>query len=342
MPDRESVPGVPSVADPEIEAALSGLPDDFVGFERIFETEIRPALIAREGDRLAAVAKARQARWIGGVIIVAGVVAGILVFKVPAIAIVSLVVGIGYIAWQGQDIRKLSRQAKALIVEPVARQFGLDFVAEPGSVASVHRHREVGILPAWDRSSYEDRLTGHRQDVSFELFEAHLEEKRTTRDSKGRTQTSWVTVFKGQCLRFAFPKQFYGRTLVTRDAGFFNRFGGGNGMSRAALEDPEFEKIFEVYTNDQVESRYLLTPDLMQRLVDLESTFRGGKLKCCFDGGEMYITLEGGDLFEPGSMFKRLDDPARIRDLLDDFAAIFHIIDSALENQRRERRERKR
>ena len=145
-----------------------------------------------------------------------------------------------------------------------------------------------------------------------------------------------MTVFKGQCLRFQFDKTFYGRTLVTRDAGFFNRFGGGKGMQRAMLEDPEFERIFEVYTTDQVESRYLLTPDLMQKLVDLEKTFHGGKLKCCFDSGELFITLQGSDLFEPGSMFKRLDDPDRVRELLSDFAAVFNIIDVVVAKRRRQ------
>ena len=190
------------------------------------------------------------------------------------------------------------------------------------------RHKEVGVVPGWDRSKYEDLVTGQRGQVSFELFEAHLEERRTTTDSKGRTQTTWVTVFKGQCLRLDFHKKFYGRTLITRDAGFFNRFGGGKGMQRAALEDPRFEKIFEVYTTDQVESRYLLTPDLMQKLVDLEEVFRGGKLKAAFNGGEMFITVQGGNLFEPGSMFKPLDSADRVHELLKDFSAVFQLIDA--------------
>ena len=30
------------------------------------------------------------------------------------------------------------------------------------------------------------------------------------------------------------------------------------------LEDPEFEKLFAVYGDDQIEARYILTPALMQ------------------------------------------------------------------------------
>lgn len=326
--------GEPDPVDPDITKALSGLPDGFGDFARIFQDEIRPALQAREGDRLAAVAKARQARYVGGGIGIAGVLIGLIVAKLPLLAFVAAAVGFGYAWWGARDVAKLGKEAKTLLVAPVARQFELSFNEAPGQVASIYRHHDVGIVPDWDRDSYEDLITGTRKGVDFELFEAHLEDRRRSTDSKGRTQTRWVTVFRGQCLRFAFHKAFHGRTLVTRDAGFFNRFGGGKGMQRAMLEDPEFERIFEVYTTDQVESRYLLTPDLMQKLVNMEKAFHGGKLKCCFDDGELLITLQGSDLFEPGSMFKRLDDPERVRELLSDFAAVFNIIDAVMANRR--------
>lgn len=321
MSDRDKGSAPPSLS-------LDKLPEEFRGFDRIYEQDIRPALLAREAERVAAAAKAIQTSWIGGIIIAAGVLFGFVVFKSPWVAIVSGLAGVGVIIWGATGINRLAKEAKGLIVEPIARKLNLSFVAAPGTCESIYRHKEVGVVPGWDRSSYEDLVTGQRGVVDFELFEAHLEEKRTTTDSKGRTRTTWVTVFRGQCLRLDFHKTFYGRTLVTRDAGFFNRFGGGKGMQRAGLEDPKFEKIFEVYTTDQVESRYLLTPDLMQKLVDLEDVFRGGKLKAAFDGGEMLITVQGGNLFEPGSMFKPLDSADRVQELLEDFAAVFGIIDA--------------
>lgn len=308
--------------------SLGELPPEFQGFDRIYEQEIRPSLLAREAERVAAAKKSVQMSWIGGIIVAAGVAIGLLVVKMPFVAIIAAIAGFGVIGWGSMAIMRLAGEAKALIVEPIARKLDLNFTAAPGTCDSIHRHKEVGVVPGWDRSKFEDLLTGKRGAVDFELFEAHLEERRTTTDSKGRTQTTWVTVFRGQCLRLNFHKTFYGRTLVTRDAGFFNRFGGGKGMQRAALEDPRFEKIFEVYTTDQVESRYLLTPDLMQKLVDLEGTFKGGKLKTAFDGGEMLITVQGGNLFEPGSMYKPLDSADRVLELLNDFAAVFGLIDA--------------
>lgn len=308
--------------------SLMDLPAEFADFGEIFEQDIRPKLIAREGERIAAARKAVQTRWIGGGVGVAGVVLALAVVKIPILAFVAGIAGIGIVGWGNMGISQMAGEAKTLIVEPIARKLQLSFNAAPGTCDSINRHREVGVVPGWDRSQYEDLVIGRRGAVDFELFEAHLEERRTTTDSKGRTQTRWVTVFKGQCLHFDFHKTFYGRTLVTRDTGFFNRFGGGKDMQRAALEDPRFEKIFEVYTTDQVESRYLLTPDLMQKLVDLEDVFKGGKLKAAFDGGEMFITVQGGNLFEPGSMFKPLDSADRVHELLKDFAAVFQLIDA--------------
>lgn len=314
--------------DPAGSGPLGDLPPEFRGFDQIFEREIRPALLEREAERVAAAQKAVQTRWIGGAIVVGGALLGLLVLKMPVVAIIVAIIGFGVVGWGNMGIMKLAGEAKSLIVEPIARELQLSFVPKPGTCESIYKHKEIGVVPGWDRSKYEDLLTGKRGEVDFELFEAHLEEKRTTTDSKGRTQTTWVTVFRGQCLRLDFHKTFYGRTLITRDAGFFNRFGGGKGMQRATLEDPVFEKIFEVYTTDQVESRYLLTPDFMQKLVDLEKTFKGGKLKAAFDGGEMFITVQGGNLFELGSMFKPLDSADRVRELIADFAAVFGIIDS--------------
>ncbi|MFN4224781.1 MAG: DUF3137 domain-containing protein [Hyphomonas sp.] len=314
--------------DPAGAGPLGELPPEFRGFDQVFEREIRPALLQREAERIEAARKAIQTRWIGGAIIVAGIIVGMVLLKMAVVSIIVAIIGFGVIGWGNMGIMKLQGEAKQLIVEPIARELQLSFEPKPGECGSIYKHKEVGVVPGWDRSKYEDLLTGKRGEVDFELFEAHLEEKRTTTDSKGRTQTTWVTVFRGQCLRLDFHKTFYGRTLITRDAGFFNRFGGGKGMQRATLEDPVFEKIFEVYTTDQVESRYLLTPDFMQKLVDLEKTFKGGKLKAAFEGGEMFITVQGGNLFEPGSMFKPLDSADRVRDLINDFAAVFAIIDS--------------
>ncbi|MEO1475955.1 MAG: DUF3137 domain-containing protein [Pseudomonadota bacterium] len=314
--------------DPKVLDAMAGLPSDFATFPKVYSESILPTLINRERDRVDAAKEARTGWITGGAGGLLGAFAGFGYAQMPLVGIFALLIGGGWAFYKTSGLRQIGRETKSLLVQPVAQEFGLVFDETPGEQNTVYDFRRAGLIGKWDRSDFEDRLTGKRGEVDFEFFEAHLEEKRTTRDANGRTRTRWVTIFQGQCIRFDFHKRFMGETLVTRDAGIFNRFGGHGDMKRAKLEDPTFEKAFEVYTTDQVEARFLLTPDFMQKLVDLEEAFHGGKLRCAFVGGEMFVAVEGGDLFEPGSMFRRLDDPNRIRELLDDFAAVFHLIDT--------------
>lgn len=325
--------------DPLILAAMRGLPEDFADFPRIYQDELSPRLQAQEAERLMAAKSAVRWTWVGVGVAALGALLGLLVFRVPQLVIVAGVIGFAVHGAGRGPLNRIGKRAKRLIVEPVAAQFNLLFDAEPGPQNSVVDLHEAGLIPSWDRAGFEDRLDGTRNGIDFQFFEAHLEERRRTTDSKGRTRTRWVTVFRGQCLRFEFHKAFQGRTLVLRDAGILNVFRGVRGLEQVKLESNVFEKAFQVFSDDQVEARFLLTPDLMQRLINLEKVFHGGKLRCAFQDGELLIAVEGGDLFEPGSLFTPLDNPDRVRELLDDFAAIFNLIDSFVDPQNMRRDE---
>ena len=69
-----------------------------------------------------------------------------------------------------------------------------------------------------------------------------------------------------------FNKNFNGHTVVLPDTAekILGKFGQSlQSMSSRGelvkLEDPEFEKEFCVYGDDQVEARYILSPALMKR-----------------------------------------------------------------------------
>ena len=314
--------------DPALAQAFDGLPPEFSGFARTYAERIRPGLQATEHEREAAIRQSRTKTMAALVLGAAGAGLGFMVFREPIVVFLAGMAAFGVYTWGQAPIMRMKARSKTLIVTPIAAEMGLGYTPDcgPQPLASVmQKHR---LLPGWDRSKFEDRLEGKRGEVDFEFFEAHLEQKRQT-SSRNGTRTTWVTVFRGQCLRFDFHKAFYGHTLVTRDAGIFNALSAiGGGLKRARLESPEFEKAFEVHTTDQVEARYLLTPDVMQRLLDLEATFKGKKLRCAFDGGQLFLAMEGGDLFEPGSMRKPLDDPSRVRELVQDFSALFNLIDT--------------
>jgi hypothetical protein len=312
-----------------LDQAMEGLPKDFAFFADHFRTTIQPQLAAREDDRVAALKKQFNYTLIGVVIGAAMAAAGFIFFHHPFGVILGVITAGGGYVWGSIDINRLAKETKLMLIEPVSAEFGMHYNLAPAPPEVMPRFRWLGLVPSWDRASYQDNLSGTRGDAPFEFFEAHLEEKRTTTDGKGRTRTTWVTVFKGQCLAVKFHKEFNGITKVYRDMGAFNWVAKlGVKEPRVRLEDPVFEKAFEVYGSDQIEARFILTPDFMERLIGLERTFQGKQLRCAFSGGEMLLAVAGKDLLEAGSMNRRMDDLVRVREMLQDFAAIFLLIDS--------------
>lgn len=297
------------------------------GFAALYDGEIAPALEALEQERLKVVRFHRTmigAGLGGGAVIIAATLA-LGGAPQPAFFFAALAafagLGIGY-----YPIGQLRRRVKDTLLAQVAPHLGVRFTQRlSGPPPGFEHFGENKLTPSYTRSSFEDLIEGERAGCLYELFEAHL--RVVTRDSKGRTRQS--TVFRGQLLRVGFPQRFDGRTVVLRDRGAFNwtHNGLGDGMKRAGLVDPRFERIFEVFTNDQVEARYLLTPTFMERLVAFEDLVHGKRARAAFAGGDLLIAIEGGNLFEAGSMFKPLADRSRADKLRAEIAAVHDMID---------------
>lgn len=312
-----------------LEAILKELPSHFQRIESLLREDIFPKLREKETERRQ---KTKRAR----IFTIAGIALGLAIASIGLMGIGDvfpyfvggfLALAIG--AYGMMPVTKLRKEAKAIMVLPIIEAFDFAYSEQPRGVSEIHEFRQLQMVPGWDRSSYQDRIVGTHENIPFLFFEAHLEQKRTTRDSNGNTRTTWVTVFNGQLLKFPAPKTFEGTTIITRDSGIFNAFKGvGKTYDRAKLESPDFERAFEVVTTDQVEARYILTPDVMQRYNDLERSHKGASLRAAYDAQHVYIAMANKNMFEPGSMFTPFDRPDRIKEFIDDFEAIFGLLET--------------
>lgn len=144
-----------------------------------------------------------------------------------------------------------------------------------------------------DRYHSEDLFIGDVGETSVCFSEVKAERKDTSTDSKGNTTTSWHTIFDGIFFMADFHKEF--STWVTVQPDFaektfgwlgkkFQKLGG----SVVHLENPEFEKAFVVRGGDQVEARYILTPNMQQNLLDLRK-FHGDSLRLAFKDSKVVM-----------------------------------------------------
>ena len=101
-------------------------------------------------------------------------------------------------------------------------------------------------------------------------------------------------------------------------------------MLNVQLEDSAFNKNYDVYSKDQVEGRYLVTPAFMERFKNLHTSFGTEMAKCAFfDDKIMFALSTGKNLFElTGGMFFSLKDNAeQAKIFYEEISAIYEIID---------------
>lgn len=204
--------------------------------------------------------------------------------------------------------KELRAEFKREIVTRVVRYFSPALRYSPsGGIDRAKFRRGELFKQGIDRYRAEDLVAGKLELTEFEVSEVHAEHRRTTRDSKGRTSTTWHSTFRGLYFVADFNKAFHGQTVVLPDSlekvfGWLGQKLQGINLVRGELiklEDVEFEKAFVVYGDDQVEARYILTPALMQRMLELRRKV-GGRVYFSFTGSQVHVAIPSNkNHFEP-------------------------------------------
>jgi hypothetical protein len=311
-------------------------------FRSFFQSDLARGLDALEEQRKSIMSNLKVLCVVLGTLAVAAAAAVLAAGEPPFLFLVVfgliIIGGIGhYVITHGFRDR-----FKTAIVTQMVRFFGPDFQYEPRGSVSRARFLESRIFDRRiDRYRGEDYISGTAGKTHFECSEVHAEYKTTTTDSKGRRQTHWHTIFKGLYFIADFNKHFQGITLVLPDyaestLGWIGQKLQEWNFSRPGelvkLEDAEFEKLFVVYSTDQIESRYILSPSLMQRLVTFRRKFRH-VVYLSFIGGSVHIAVNPGkNLFEP-SIFKAVSY-ATCRELFEDMVLVLGIVDELNLNTR--------
>lgn len=185
-----------------------------------------------------------------------------------------------------------------------------------GSYIAESEFNNSGLFMDPDRYSGKDYFEGTHGLTKLHFSLLHAEERyettETDTDSDGhtttRTEEHWRDIFKGLFFAADFNKHFRGRTLVRAGkAGVFSGLFG----SLVKLEDPRFNQQFRVFSSDQIEARYLLTPRLMERLMELHSHL--GHMEVSFIGSWINIAAGGFpyNAFEP-DVGRPFTDPAQV------------------------------
>ncbi len=81
------------------------------------------------------------------------------------------------------------------------------------------------------------------------------------------------------------------------------------------MESAVFSKQFRVYAQSEHEAFYILTPAVIDRIQNLTANTRG-KMTLCFVDNKLHILIQNRKgHFEPGSIFRPLQDEKKLQDV---------------------------
>lgn len=143
--------------------------------------------------------------------------------------------------------------------------------------------RDSGLVEAFESASVQHVVTGESQGVPFAMAEVALLDAKP------------YQMFGGVLASFRLARPCRGLTIVARDHGLLGNFLArvGSTVERLPLEDPDFEGIFEVYGDDQVDGRVVLTTVMLERLKALDELARARGFACAFRGEHLLIAFNG-------------------------------------------------
>ena len=131
----------------------------------------------------------------------------------------------------------------------------------------------------------------------------------------------------GIVFRNVFNSAIYGLFFIWALIYYFIR-SRKNKFQGVKLEDVEFDRKFQVISEDQLEARYLVTPAFMDRLKGLQTAFGTQKVKCSFfDDQIMFAISTNEDLFEVGSLFVPLGKSKQINKFFNELNSILNLVD---------------
>ncbi len=300
---------------------------------QLYETKLKPALQAIEGKRKSILVK--YIICIGGAL---GSFAAAFLLAETYIFVfylaIAVILGLGLYLFL--VVRKEQKEYRAIykqdVVKSIVNLINPDWqYASDGRISENDYQKSQLFNTRWDKYEGDDLVSGVIEKTDFQFSELHTQYKTyTTKD--GKTEEEWHTIFKGLFAHADFNKHIKGRTFILpehakKDFTKYNLSEKDGGETELVkLENPEFEKIFKVFSTDQIESRYILTPTMMEAIVNIYKKYKK-RVHFSFIGSRVFVAMSfNKDLFEPRIIKSgvRFEDMEQMNDQFNLIQTIIH------------------
>ena len=202
-----------------------------------------------------------------------------------------MLAGIVLIVLSNVILKNYKNRAKEIVLEKLLSYIGNFKFGSKYFENNMEDLHNIHLFDDFNEFDFDDMFTGQYKSLDVDITEIDL--KKITGTGKNRREKQ---VFKGILIITPILKKYKSScyTLVKPNSKLNLRY-----KDRIHLEDVEFEKYYDAYSNDQIEARYMLTTAFIQRMTQLAKKESGKNISICFEKGYVYIAVESNkDWFE--------------------------------------------
>ena len=216
--------------------------------------------------------------------------------------------------------KELENKIKSKIMKTFSKCFGYLKWENGGYKGREKVFIESSLFTRFNSSEYDDIFYGTYKGVNYEIIEVQLYSSLTP-STQERDR-----IFKGVIVNLDMNKSFHGNTCIFQNCGYLEPY--NNKLRKTTMEDIEFEQKFEVYTDDEVEARYLITPSFMEHLKNMKTLFYARGLRCSFYNNRLLFALKTSrDIFSLGKLDVAINDPSQFYRMFDEILSVIKLID---------------
>ncbi|HRW62125.1 MAG TPA: DUF3137 domain-containing protein [Bacteroidales bacterium] len=271
----------------------------------LYHTELKDQLAGMEKERIR-IKRLKIATAIFGFIlflILQNIYKPGIAITIGIIGVIIILAAVVYIFMRYTTYRN---QFKQEVVSKIIKLINPEYQYDANRHIDMHEFNESNLFSTKaERCQGDDYVEGKIESTDFKFSELNPTYKVETRED-GKTTTEWHSIYRGLFFHADFNKHIQGTTFVLPDKA--DRLLGikrknlkrdKENYELVNLENPEFEKIYDVYGSSQVEARYILTPAIMEAMVTIAKKY-GRNMYFSFKGERLYCAvLYNKPLFEP-------------------------------------------
>lgn len=193
-----------------------------------------------------------------------------LIAYIPIIAIVIIVITIICIFVWRQN--KFKKEFFSKIIDE--KYPGATF--EPSKGMTKKEYKALGMMKTGTNYTSKDLIIGKtKHDTDFKYSEV----KVTVHADK-----SEITIFNGAIFSFEYNKNFEAPVYICRRKMAAQEAFKHPKTHKIELENEEFNDMFDVYTDDDQTAFYLLTPPIMEKIIQFAKDYKQGQIIGYVDG----------------------------------------------------------